>query len=119
MKEESKVLVAKIISYEKIVINKGTSDGIDDNMEFLVYNDGSEVKDPGTGNSLGVLENPKGFFKVFHIQEKMTTLISKYNKPNPLFNITPFTEDPEIQALKSIKIGDKVKIINQLKNIDG
>lgn len=116
MKEDQLIKVAKVISYDKIVINKGSSDGIDSDMEFLVYVEGSEINDPVSGNSLGNLENPKGFFKIFHIQDKMTTLIAKLNKTDLYFNIMPFTgKDPEIEALKSIKTGDKVKIINMLR----
>jgi len=116
MKEDKTISVAKIISYDKIVINKGSSDGIDSEMEFLVYVEGSEILDPITGTSLGNLENPKGFFKIFHIQEKMTTLTAKLNRNDIYINIIPFAgKDPEIEALKSIKIGDKVKIINIIR----
>ena len=116
MKEDSNIRVAQVIGYDKIVINKGIVDGIDADMEFLVYVEGSEIKDPISGNSLGNLEKPKGFFRTFHIQEKMTTLIAKLSKQDPVFSLMPFAEkNPEIEALKTIRIGDKVKIINLIK----
>jgi hypothetical protein len=113
MKEPTDIRIAEILSHEKIVINKGLIDNIDSSMEFLIYADGQDIKDPLTGKSLGKLENPKGIFKVFHIQENMTTLISKINKPNSLFNVNSFLElNPEIESLKSIRMTDKIKIIN-------
>ena len=85
-------------------------------MEFIVYEEASEVTDPVTKKSLGLLENPKGTFKPIHIQENMSTLISQTKRPSRLLGITTFMEgpDPEFELLKSIKVGDKVKIINRL-----
>ena len=115
--EKLDIRVAKIIEVDKIVINKGLKDNINQHMEFLVYEDGDEILDPITNKSLGLLENPKGMFKALHIQESMSILLSKTNRPNKLAIglATMFTDvDSERDLLRSIKIGDKVKITNQI-----
>ena len=115
MKNKLDIRVAAIIEVDKIVINKGKIDGIEENMRFLVYKEGDEIIDPISKKSLGLLENPKGTFKALHVQENMTILISELKRPNrfALSFASPFAEvDIERELLQSIKIGDKVKILN-------
>jgi hypothetical protein len=116
MIEKMDIRVAKILEVDKIVINKGKNDYIDEHMEYLVYEEGEEILDPVSGKSLGVLENPKGVFKVIHIQDNMSILLSKTKRPNKIVaSFTMFGEvDAERDLLKNIKIGDKVKITNQI-----
>jgi len=108
------IQVAKIIETDKIVINKGIDDGIEEGMRFLVYQEGDEIIDPVTKKSLGTLENPKGTFKVIHLQEKMSILLCELKRPNKLMqNFAEFSNiDAERDLLKTIKVGDKVKKIN-------
>ncbi|PAM93481.1 hypothetical protein B4N84_18235 [Flavobacterium sp. IR1] len=115
MAEKIDIRVATILESDKIVINKGENDGIDKLMEFLIYDEGEEIFDPITKKSLGKLENPKGTFKAIHIQENMSILLSKTKRPNKtLANLIIFSDvDAEIDLLKSIEIGDKVKILNR------
>lgn len=115
MEKITDIIVVKIIEVDKIVINKGYVDGIDSSMEFLVYDEGEEIIDPITKKSLGVLENPKGTFKVIHIQENISTLISKTMRPNRIAaSLLMFSDvDAERDLLKSISVGNKVKIINR------
>jgi len=113
-KKQIKV-VSKIDNYQ-IVINKGEQDKINSYMRFLVYEEGKEIFDPETKESLGFLEIPKGIFKVFHIQEKMTVLVSVLKKDSGIATFQAFTSgiDPEKDLLSKIQIGDKVKIINEV-----
>ena len=115
MENKLDIRVAKIIADDTIVINKGEVDGILDQMRFLVYEESDEIVDPITHQSLGFLENPKGKIKVLHIQKKLTTLISELKRSNKIPLITfPFGDiDIEKDLLKSIKEGDKVKILNR------
>lgn len=114
MKTELDIRVASIIDSERLVINKGSKDLISNGMEFLVFSEGPEIMDPITGTSLGNLEKPKGFFKVSHIQDNMTVLITKLYRPNKFFAISVLDDlSPEIELLKTIKVGDRVKITNQ------
>lgn len=108
------IRVASKIEVDKIVINKGKNDGIEEAMRFLVYKDGDEIFDPVTKKSLGILENPKGTFRILHVQDTMTILLSELKRPsNIALNFaSSFGEiDVERELLKSIKVGDKVKII--------
>ena len=117
MATKQDLYVVKVIETGKIVINKGIQDGIYPHHEFLVYEEGEEIFDPITKKSLGALENPKGTFKTMHVQDKMAILVSKKKIPSQIaLSIAgPFGEsDAEYESLKSINIGDKVKIINEI-----
>ncbi len=114
MENKLDISVIKIINYDKIVINKGENDGILEQMRFLIYEEGDEIIDPTTNKSLGLLEKPKGKFKVLHIQEQITTLTSELNRSNKINILTyPFGDEEVIETLKTIKVGDKVKILNK------
>ena len=110
------IKVASKIDNFIIVINQGSVNNIRQFMRFMVYEDGDEIFDPTTGESLGILEIPKGFFKVQHIQEKISILVSELKKEGKIFNtISLFNElDVQRELLNSIKVGDKVKIINSI-----
>lgn len=69
----------------KLVINKGSKDGITKKDTFIVYENGNELFDPESKESLGVLEIPKLAMKVFSIQEKMTILESDEYKIKKTF----------------------------------
>lgn len=78
-----KAKIVKVIDEYKVVINKGSNDGVTRNDRYLIYKPGDELFDPDTKESLGVLEIVCGEGKPEHIQEKMTTLISaKYETNN-------------------------------------
>jgi len=112
------IRVASLIETGKIVINKGLKDNIQENMEFLIYEEGEEIFDPVSKESLGQLENTKGTFKTLHVQERMTLLISNTGKPHP-FTIAGMAASGVYstpwEMLKTIRVGDKVKIINRSK----
>ncbi len=67
-------LVAKICNERKVVLNKGSKDGISNGDKFVVFNLGEEVHDPKTGESLGILEEIKGKGEVIHAQDHMCTI---------------------------------------------
>lgn len=116
MKKIENIIVAEKIDTDRIVINKGKKDGITEYMRFLVYELKGEILDPISKKSLGILESPKGTFKVFHVQDEMTILISELNKPNKMMGVANTLlgdVKPEREVLSSIRIGDKVKIINK------
>ncbi len=67
----------------KLVLNKGSVDGIEKNFRFLIYEIAEEIIDPATNASLGNLEIVKGTGKVTHLQEKMCTIESDmYDRSN-------------------------------------
>ena len=99
--------VIKKIDEYKIVINKGSADGVTKDTRFLVYRLGEELFDPDTNESLGVLELVCGEGKPEHIQAHITTLYTAktiikktktVKKAGPyagLFGETEETYDPE------------------------
>lgn len=132
-------IYAKIIHVNddmtQFVINKGKANNILPFHEFLIVELGNDVFDPDTGENLGALEIVKGKAKIFHIQEKMTTLISneythtpameeviyKNTKGRTVFGIPVTEQEPSskikkqpekiVKPLINVNIGDVVKII--------
>lgn len=105
-----KAKVAKVISPEQIVINKGKSDGIKIGMVFLVYRLGEEIKDPETGKSLGELELIVGRGRAAHVQEHMTTIYSDDSASNMI--LFPSNTIPKINGCFDFPaINDLVKSI--------
>ena len=74
--EEKKIRVVEVLDEYRIVINRGSDDGIKDGYRFIIYDLGNEIFDPDTGESLGRIENVQGIGKVTHLQPKIATLTS-------------------------------------------
>ncbi|MCK8154417.1 hypothetical protein MYG01_21420 [Citrobacter amalonaticus] len=135
-------IYAKIIHINddktQFVINKGSENNINSipsYKKFLIVELGDSVIDPDTGENLGVLEIVKGEAKIFHIQEKMTTLISnehiqtpameeviyKNSRNKTFFGVPVLEQEPSskikkqpgkiVKPLVNVKIGDIVKLI--------
>jgi hypothetical protein len=64
--------VAKILTDRELVINKGSSAGVEVGMRFAILTpEGIGIVDPITGEELGDVERPKTLVKVTQIQEKL------------------------------------------------
>lgn len=69
--------VVTVLGENRIVINRGTDDGVRRDQRFLLYDlSEEELLDPVTEESLGRLEIPKGTGKVVHAQDRMATIQS-------------------------------------------
>jgi len=68
--------VIKIVDELKLAINKGSEDSIKKNDIFMIFEQGEELFDPDSKESLGFLEIPKLKMKVFNVQNKITLLES-------------------------------------------
>ena len=64
--------VAKIIDDYSVLINVGSQHGVTNGMRFVIYEEGEEVLDPDTGESLGAWEVVKGQVVAQHVQERIT-----------------------------------------------
>jgi hypothetical protein len=64
--------VAKIIDDKTIVINRGASAGVKENMRFSIVTEGDEVVDPDSGTTLGKWEAVKGYVQATHVQDNLT-----------------------------------------------
>ncbi len=72
---EHDALVAGILDdWRKIILNKGSQDGISTGDKFVVFGLGGEIHDPKTGESLGRLEEIKGKGMAIHVQDHMCTI---------------------------------------------
>ena len=70
------MVVVKVITPRKLVINRGSEDDIRLGQRFIVYILGEQMIDPSDGRELGRLEIVKGRGKVVHLQAKIATIES-------------------------------------------
>lgn len=92
--------VVKILNPYEVVISLGAEDGVTKNDEFVVFEQGEEVTDPDTGESLGILEIVRGQAFAKHVQEKLTTLRSRETEPETQDRRRPKLRSPlEILAI--------------------
>lgn len=68
------IRVAKVLENGNVVINRGRIHGIKENDVFIIYEEGEDIKDPTTNESLGRLEIVKGTGVVGHLQENICTI---------------------------------------------
>ena len=116
MTEKSNLIIKiiKVIDDYKVVINKGSLDGIKYGQSFLIYKEDEELFDPDTKESLGFLEIVKGKGKIVHLQPKISTIEStskKIIKTNRgiMFGGTVVTE--EDLPFDNVEVNDLVKPI--------
>lgn len=125
MKNDFKVV--KIVDDKTIVINAGKNNGIQNADKFEIYELGDEVIDPETNENLGNLTSHKAYVQVINVYEKMalcentereTLLLSaNYSSIKPL-NIDISQITGGISKNKTIRIGDRAKLLNKTKNTD-
>jgi hypothetical protein len=61
--------IARILSESEVVLNVGSTQGVRDGMEFVIYSTGDPIIDPDSGRTLGLLETVKGRILVSHVME--------------------------------------------------
>jgi hypothetical protein len=96
--------VAKVVSNDEVVINKGANDGVKPGQSFIIYAIGEEIVDPDTEEVLEALEIVRGTGKVTHVQDKIAYLKSDMKAPAnrtirkkmPTFGITGLFGPEEI-----------------------
>ena len=64
--------IVRIIDPTTLIINRGTNHGVKNGMTFIIFEEGEEVIDPDTGESLGKYELVKGIVEVTNVQENMS-----------------------------------------------
>lgn len=98
--------VAKIIDVYTVVINRGLEHGVEEDMRFVIYEPGEEIKDPDTGDLLGKFEYVKAKVKVVNVQEKFSTA-ETYE--------TQTTTMPAIQALWGQTTRNELRLDKEMK----
>jgi hypothetical protein len=74
MSERTEARVVSVIDHYRCVINWGSDDEVGLGDRFIIYGLGDRLKDPETGEDLGLLEIVRGKGKVTHIQPRLATL---------------------------------------------
>ena len=116
--------IAKVIDDYKLVINRGSENGIKEGQRMLVYCVSDEdIKDPETGESLGFLELVRGTGKIIFVQDKLSIIetdkqrdIKRVFNANKPFQITAFDRTETIIEYTRVpfdnpRVGDLVKPI--------
>jgi len=92
--------VARILNEFQLVLNVGGKQGVKQGMAFIVYEEGDEIKDPDSGESLGKMEIVKGEMVASHVQDALCVVQSKEaqqaEKPTvlsaKLAEVTPYSK---------------------------
>ena len=92
--------VAKIVDPYTIVINKGSEDGVEEDVRFVIYELGDEIIDPVTRGSLGNFEYVKAKVKVTYTDEKYSIAETYETYPQPL----PLTVGAALAAIQTEQI---------------
>jgi len=64
--------IAAIIDKHTVAINVGMKNGVNEGMKFKIVVEREPVKDPDTGEEIGVIRIPKATIKVIHVENKMS-----------------------------------------------
>ena len=77
MHKQTEGKIVKILDEYRVVINKGSRDGVAANTSFVIFSvSAEEINDPETGENLGQLELVKGYVNAIHIQDRVTICTS-------------------------------------------
>ena len=127
--------IAKIVDETTFLLNVGAQDGVRNGMRFVVFDEGDEVLNPDTEESLGVWEIVKGELIVTNTQERLsmaqTPLKQKVEKAGTLSALmveaskgSAGEAQREVLAVnrsqmsgrpvtKAVSVGDPVRSVNQ------
>ncbi len=107
--------VARTLSKTVLVLNIGTDDGVREGMEFVIFEEGDEIVDPETKESLGKLEIVKGNVIVVSVQprisiaETATRVVQRerWIEPSFAWQLNPFAPRREVEE---VKVKDQLQI---------
>jgi hypothetical protein len=67
--------IAAIIDDQRLLINLGMEQGVSMGDRFIIFEEGNEIHDPVSGQSLGKLELVKTQIEAVHVQDKMALVM--------------------------------------------
>jgi hypothetical protein len=102
--------VLDILSPSRIVLNCGSSDGIEKGWEFRVYAYGNELNDPDSGENLGRVYIPRGYGKVVVLQKRLCTIESTV-RPQSSLAIFAYQLETAILPFAGAQRGDYADLI--------
>lgn len=95
--------VVKIIDEYSVVVDIGYSDGVNEDMEFVIYNEGETIEDPDSGEKIGTMEHRKAKVSPHHIMENMTVMESSETEIET-FDVGPSISLPSINKKKKVEV---------------
>ena len=131
--------IARILNTRELVINRGSNDGVDIDMEFAVLEPQLSIVDPETQESLGNLEREKIRVRVFETYPKfsLARTYETYQEINPdaalprfIGSLSPYVtkvkrintlaNSVDVQGVANVLIGDAVtQVLIPSGTIDG
>jgi len=105
--------VAVILTARELVINRGSDDGVEVGMRFVVLNSkGREILDPDTKQVLGSVDLPKTFVKIISVEPKLAVArtFREFVTPavrGPLDAFAGLAGRPEHRELETLKTDEK------------
>lgn len=121
--------ILKILDQYRVVINLGSEHGVNEGMEFIIYEEGEMIKDPETSEDIEKLEIVKGKVRATTIQQKISIaesfeIVKRFYSPMKVITDLYTTEErvvrerkrlieEEIEAPETppVKVGDLVRQI--------
>lgn len=116
--------IADIRDKKTVVINKGSEDGVEESMKFMIYREGDNIEDPDTGEDMGTVEIPIARIKPLHVMEDMTLMQSDEKKVTDTSPFAFLNQKKTVQqdlpvdgnvennsSSRGIQIGDLVKSV--------
>jgi hypothetical protein len=108
--EKFPATVIKVIDNYRVVINKGSRDGINIGQRFQIYTETDELlQDPVTLEGLGNLEISRGTGRVIYVQEKWATIGSDRTKA-PNKKIVTTTRNPNAAVTGVFGYGSQIEV---------
>lgn len=75
--------IARIIDERTLIINVGQQHGVTSGMRFVIYEEGDQILDPDSGESLGAWEVVKGEVVARHVQERISVVETPPSEATP------------------------------------
>lgn len=94
MSERYFAKVLRVESPTTVVINAGSSNGVEVDSAYLIVGLGDMIKDPDSGEEIEQLEVVRGRAKAVHVQERIATLES-----------TEYEKSPDEREIKKVTAG--------------
>ena len=111
--------IAKILEGGRLVINRGAEHGVTAGAAYLVYQQGDEIHDPETGDSLGHLEIVKGRAVVTQVQAKLSVLSLEGKAPERQLTLSEMmatlsgTGEDEDDHEILVEVGDFARLLQE------
>ncbi len=113
--------VAETLDRFTVVLNVGLADGVERHMEFVIYEEGPEITDPESGESLGALELVKGRVTVTDVQKQVSVARAEtktISKPSTIYELAMndlLVPDMFGTRTEVIPDGFRIKVENEVK----